>query len=433
MLKDLGVIDQMCYWFSSGSQTSTVNLEVVLQEEVDEETLKYAVMRAMQTRSVFRSHPVIVDGRVKVSVEDDITDVPVFPARDEARKYGTDDTYGYLFYFSYKDKELIFHMFHGLTDGMPSLEFLIMVVNFYIQKAKGVEYDPPAPDSPDDFMILDHVMEKSANEIAIGRFEPEDHADEVLHLPEKFYDESEGKWRVFEIAVPLTPLLSLTKSLGTSVVPLLEAIIGNTIRKRYDVGDKMIVCFTPIDMRRIFGCDTKHNGSSVAMIPYRAMMDDLDLGERSVLLRRMLSYQIKPGNIRDALKKTCEPYEQAVAQPYSIEQIVPAIKWMKTMKKYMPPYTYGLSYAGKVAFLDQVEPFVVSGKANVSGGEVPYMISAIESRGVVRLMVSQSFEDDGLTKEIYKAILDAIPGTEFIDWGIRKYDRLDLADLEHIE
>ncbi len=433
MLRNLGAIDQMCYWFSSGNQTSTVNLEVVLREDVDEEILKDAVMRAMQTRSVFRSHPVIVEGRVKVSIDADVMKVPVFAASDKTRKIGTADTYGYLFYFSVQKNELTFHMFHGLTDGMPSLEFLTMVVNYYFQKAKGIHFDPPEPDSPDEFMILDYVMEKSANDNSIGRFEPEEHADEVFHLQEEQFEESACKWRVFEIDVPLLPLLTLTKSKGTSVVPMFEAIIGNAIRKHYVVGDKMIVCFTPVDMRRIFGCDTKHNGSSVVMLPYRAMMDGLDIDKRALLLRRILEFQIRPGNIRDGLKRTCIPYWQAESQPYPIEQIVPMIKWMKVRKKYMPPNTYGLSYAGNVSFLEQVEPYVVSAKANVSGGEVPFMIAAIESKGVVRLMISQSFGDDGLTKTIYREMRDVIPETEFIDCGIRKYDRLDLEDLEHID
>ncbi len=432
MLKDLGAIDQMCYWFSSGNQTSTVNLEVVLQEEVDEEALKYAVLKAMQTYSVFRSHPVIVEGRVKASVEDDITNVPVFAADGKIRKIGTSDTYGYLFYFSFHNNELIFHFFHGLTDGMPSHRFLITVVNFYFEKAKGIVFDSPEPDCPDDFMILDYIMEKNVNDLAIGMFEPEDHADDVFHFPEEQFEESACQWRVFEIDVPLMPLLTVTKSIGTSVVPMFEAIIGNSIRNHYDVGNKMIVCFTPVDMRRIFGCETDHNGSSVASLPYRAMMDELDIGERAKLLRLILDYQTRPTNVYEALRRRCIPYFEAEAQPFPIEQIVPAIKWMKARKNYIPPNTYGLSYAGKVMFSEQVEPYIVSAKANVSGGDVPYMIAAIESKGIIRMMVSQCFEDDGLTKLIYNDLESVIPGTAFIDHGIRKYDRLDLADLEHI-
>ena len=108
-----------------------LNWRVVLQEEIDETRFKRAVMKSMQTHAVFRTHPVIINVRVKASVKDDIEDVPVFLEDNKARKYGTIDTCGYLFYFSLNKNRLVFHVFHGLSDGMPSHDFLVTVLSYY--------------------------------------------------------------------------------------------------------------------------------------------------------------------------------------------------------------------------------------------------------------------------------------------------------------
>jgi hypothetical protein len=425
-------MDQICYWFSSGDHTSSVDLEVVLQNDVEEEILKYAVMRAMQIHGIFRSHPVIVEGRVKISIDDEISNVPVFASDDQPRRIGTSETNGYLFYFSYRKNALVFHIFHGLTDGMPSLEFLVTVVNCYVQKAEGVEYDQPEPCMPDDFSKFESVLESASDNLTIGRFVPENHKDEVFYISEERFEERSRKFKAFEIDVPLKPILSLAKSYGTSVLPLFEAMIGGAIRKYYDVGNRMIVGLTPVDMRRIFRCDTKHNASSMVALPYRAMMDELDLGKRAALLRRILEFQVRPENIRQGIKDICEPYKQADAQPYPIEQIVDMINWVKARKKSVQPYTYGLSYPGNISFAETVEPYIVSMTACVSESEVPFMIAACEVKGVIRMMISQSFEDDGLAKAIYREIAESIPETEFMDRGTRIFDRLDLKDLEHV-
>ena len=69
MFRDVSIDSQLYYWFISGDQTSTVEWEVVLKEEVDEAALKTAVADVMSIFVNFRSHPVIINGRLKISGE----------------------------------------------------------------------------------------------------------------------------------------------------------------------------------------------------------------------------------------------------------------------------------------------------------------------------------------------------------------------------
>ena len=78
MFRDVSIDSQLYYWFISGDQTSTVEWEVVLKEEVDEAALKTAVADVMSIFVNFRSHPVIINGRLKISGEGEGTLLEVY-------------------------------------------------------------------------------------------------------------------------------------------------------------------------------------------------------------------------------------------------------------------------------------------------------------------------------------------------------------------
>ena len=78
MFRDVSIDSQLYYWFISGDQTSTVEWEVVLKEEVDEAALKTAVADVMSIFVNFRSHPVIINGRLKISEEGEETLLEVY-------------------------------------------------------------------------------------------------------------------------------------------------------------------------------------------------------------------------------------------------------------------------------------------------------------------------------------------------------------------
>ena len=78
MFRDVSIDSQLYYWFISGDQTSTVEWEVVLKEEVDEADLKTAVADVMSLFVNFRSHPVIINGRLKISREGEGTLLEVY-------------------------------------------------------------------------------------------------------------------------------------------------------------------------------------------------------------------------------------------------------------------------------------------------------------------------------------------------------------------
>ena len=60
--------------------------------------------------------------------------------------------------------------------------------------------------------------------------------------------------------IPLDQMLAFTRKNESSVIPAWNAVIGKAIRKTYDVGQKDIVCYVPIDLRPIFHFETGRKG-----------------------------------------------------------------------------------------------------------------------------------------------------------------------------
>ena len=202
--------------------------------------------------------------------------------------------------------------------------------------------------------------------------------DDVFRLSVERFNEGERKWMMFEIDVPLAPLLSASKCSESSIVPVLETMIGNAIRRNYNVGDKTIIGYTPVDMRSVFRVKTGSNDSTTVAIPYRPVMDKYDLSKRYMFMRSILDIQIQPENINIGLLDLTEKYRKVDSQPYPIESIVPVVKKKSVRVGGMTPYTYGLLYPGKISFPNQVEPFVDSIAISVSGCSSPLMIEACE-------------------------------------------------------
>ena len=431
MYKKLSIDDQLFYWFVSADQTSTIKWKISLSGRIDEDVLKKAVAMAMNIHRCFRQRPVVVEGRVKTIEEEDIKEVPIFRKDGKIRRFGTSDTLGYLFFFSYEDKELMLSLFHGLADGKASLIFLRTVLSCYFNESEGLHINIDEEGSLTDVSFMEEVLKEYEDTKPLGRYDARQRNEEIFVLPYEQFELSKRSWHIFEIDVPLKPLLTISKSNESSIVPLLEAIIGKALRKRYDVNEKTILAYTPVDMRSIFAKDSGSNASSNVSLAYRKELDRYELGKRSMFLRSIMDLQIQPENIVEGLRPKMGAFRMADSQPYSIEMIVPQIMKMMAANENKETHTYGLSYLGKVAFPEEVETMVDAVKLSVSAYSFPFMIEACEYKGTIRMTISQLFDSDEVAIVIFEKIRELIPEAEFADRGLRIYERLDLQKLEH--
>jgi hypothetical protein len=255
--------------------------------------------------------------------------------------------------------------------------------------------------------------------------------EDVFHLPEENFGKRTTVQHICEIDVPIGPLLALSKNSESSVVPTLHAFIGRAIRKTYDVGDKVIIGYTPVDLRPIFHFQTSGNASSNFPIPYSERMDRHDLRERAMFLRSIMDLQLQPENLYERVRSTWERSVPFISKPLPAG-LKSKIVVREGRKTDTASYTYGISYAGKVRFGEEIDPHVTSLTACAGSYSYPLWILACEFGGTLRMVFTQSYESDKLVRNICEEIAAEIPGTSFSDWGHHEFDEFYYRHLQHL-
>ena len=196
-------------------------------------------------------------------------------------------------------------------------------------------------------------------------------------------------------------------------------------------GDKIIIGYTPVDLRPIFNFKTSGNASSNFPIPYSKALDRYELTERAMFLRSMLDVQIQPENLYQRVKSVWDRLKPFTEKPLPTG-LKTKVAVQSGRKTDTGIYTYGISYAGKVRFGDEIDPYVTSVTACAGSYSYPVWILACEFGGTLRLVFTQSYESDALVRNICREMAEEIPGTTFKDWGHHRFDEFLLTDIQHL-
>ena len=427
-IRPLYFADEIFYWARIGRQATVLELQCTLTQKIDPEALEAALLHALRVHTNFRIRPVIVNGRFQAML-DDLKKAPLYAKDGRMRQPGTDDTEGLMLYAEYEEKDITLHVFHGLSDLRGMFAFLNTMLKFYYHESVQTAAGLPEPDSTDTIPCYEKIMERAPGGPA-GSFLPDEVS--VFHLPEKTFGKRTTVQRVCEIDLPLEPLLAVSKRSGSSVVPTLQAFIGRAIRKTYDVGEKTIIGYTPVDLRPVFHFETSGNASSSFPLPYSASLDRQSIEERALFLRNYLNFQKQPENLYSGVKRIVDKAAPVIKSP-----LPPGLKahLIVNVGRMMDraSYTYGLSYAGKVRFDEAVDPYVASVTACAGSYSYPLWIMACEFHGTLRMILTQSYESIRLAKNICKELSLEIPGMNFTDRGYHAFDEFHWTKLRRID
>ena len=428
MIREFVYSDEIFYWARIGHQPTVLEVQCTLAQNAEPQALGEALLGALRVHTNFRARPVVVRGKFLASIED-VETPPLYEETGVKRCLGTNETEQLMIYATYKERVVTLHVFHGLSDFRGICAFLNTMLKFYFNYLGQTDVELPEPDSRDTIPCFENILEGGAPGEPEGYFVPKE--EDVFRIPEEGF----GKWttlqHICEIDVPIEPLLALSRSCKSTVVPTLHALIGRAIRKTYDVGEKDVIGYTPVDLRPIFHFETSGNASSNFPIPYSKELDGKDLSERAKTLRSLLDVQIRPENLYERVRST---WDRSV--PFINTHLPAGIKTQVVVrsgrKTDTASYTYGISYAGKVRFGDEIDPLVSSLTACAGSYSYPLWILACEFGGTLRLVFTQDYESDTLVRNICQEIASEIPGTTFSDWGHHKFDELHLRHLQHL-
>ena len=445
-MEKLYFFDETFYWARSGRRATVIEAECELTQNVRPDVLRTAVVGALRVHRNFRARPVIVGRRFFVETSE--AELVTVVREDEGeyhssegeyhslgrpRSLGTKETGGLMLYVTYGERRFTLHVFHGLADMRSICAFLKTVLSFYCHTGD----DPlPAADSMDTFPCHEHILQGGAPGQPEGKFIPQEH--DIFHLPEKLFSSRTTRQRIIDIDLPLAPLLAFARKNGSSVVPALNAVVGRAIRQCYDVGQKEIVCYVPIDLRRVFHFESGGNGAAPFSLPYTAETDRLPVGERARRLRMELNVQTRPENLYATVAQQWSDYDQIFSSSLPVRQMSPSII-KNGRKKDAANNTYGISYAGHLDFFDEQSGEAERGDAaaqqvkavGVSAGSYSYplWIVACEYKGIIRMRLVQAFESDRLATDIHQEFATLFPGTTYTDQGWHDFDSFLLGSV----
>ena len=422
-MKELYFFDETFYWCRSGRRATVIEAECELTQSVRPDELRAAVVSALRVHRNFRARPVIVGRRFYVEDSEAEKVAVVSEADGLPRHLGTKETGGLMLYVSCGERRFTLHVFHGLADMRSICGFLHTVLRFYCQAGGD---NLPAADSIDTFPCHEHILGEGAPGEPKGKFIPQEH--DIFHLPEKLFSSRTTRQRIIDIDLPLAPLLAFARENGSSVVPALNVVVGHAIRQCYDVGQKEIVCYVPIDLRQVFHFESGGNGAAPFSLPYTAETDRLPVGGRARRLRMELNVQTRPENLYATVAQQWSDYDQIFSSPMPVRQMSPSII-RSGRKRDSANNTYGISYAGHLDFGDAVAQLVQTVGVSAGSYSYPLWIVACEYKGIIRMRLVQAFESDRLATAIHQEFATLFPGTTYTDRGRHDFDSFLLGSV----
>ena len=420
-MEKLFFFDETFYWGRSGKRATVIEAECELTQSVRPEELRAAVLSALRVHRNFRARPVIVGRRFFVETSE-VEQVTVVSENDQPRNL-IKDTVGLMLYVSYGENCFTLHVFHGLGDMRSICAFMGTVLKFYCHTCNDSQL---AADSIDTFPCHEHILEGGTPGEPQGKFIPQEH--DIFHFPEKLFSSRTTKQRIIDIDLPLAPILAFARENGSSVIPVLNAVIGRVIRQCYDVGQKEIVCYVPTDLRQVFHFESGGNGAIPFSLPYTAETDRLPVGERARRLRMELNVQTRPVNLYATVAQLRADFDKIFSAPMPVRLTSPQVV-KSGRKKDSAINTYGISYAGHLDFGDAIALQVKTVGVSAGSYSYPLWIVACEYKGIIRMRLVQAFKSDRLAIAIHQELAALFPGTTYTDRGRHDFDSFPLSSV----
>ncbi len=302
-MRELGVSDKYFYFTASGQRmTMDFRVNLKFKAQVNHEALITAADEALRLFPEYSVKPVLNGSRV--FYEENHNHVALLPS-EQLFDFGTSDMNSYLFCFQAdpsKENEVIFSVYHGLSDWNGLFRFLKAIICRYAVHVKGL---------PDDYfkgVIRSKAPDKSewANEAnlnpyefyadkdAIPSYKPEIPGD-IFTMPEDDYSVDSPSTRHVRITLSTSQFIKAAKSLNTSFVPYLLYIVSNALQGVYN-NDKNIFLVLPADLRNVFNKDTIVNFSESVLLPSSLQELSAPIEEQCRRFRKLINLQKKPEN-----------------------------------------------------------------------------------------------------------------------------------------
>ena len=400
----------------SGEKADTLILETELEIPVEAEALKRGLKAAMQNFPHFSSKPFIKGDKLYTVVDDQLL-LPVFSERNEGRCFGTDETFGYLFYISYQQNKFRLHAFSGLCDAEGAYIFLnTLLYNYFNEESNET--------APAGYSVIDpyqRALDTLGGEVpspdsfwdGISGWLGVEHPFTLISEPKAEY---ENGFRVYSLDVPADSLARIAEEAESSLCILLDVLAADTLRKVCEVNEQMVSANTLFSLRREFDINCCANASYSLCLPYDPQMDRLSLPRKAAVMERTLRIMTTRENLRNVLSSRVKQCRKLFSEDDSIKKRCVAIAGNRR-DELKSTSTFQMSYLKQSVFTGISSYPIKAIRAITVPCAIPLCVNAIEDEKGVHISWSSSVDDDRLFQHFFTQMSELIPKTTQTDLG----------------
>ena len=433
-MRELGASDKYFYYTASGTG-ATMDVRVLLKfkEAVNHQALLSAAQEALSLFPEYSVQPVLKGSRV--FYEENHNPVAILPA-GSYYDFGTSDMNGYLFCFQSdpaKEREVVFSVYHGLSDWNGLNRFLKTIVCRYAVKVKGLADDAfngvirsQAPESSEwqtqaNLDPYEFYAKKAENPA------PNPEALSNILEAEYEYDFAAPECKCYRITLSTSQYIKMTKSHNTSFVPYLLYLATKSLRKAYDT-DKNIVMILPVDLRNVFKSDTIVNFSDSILVPATLEQSNAPLDEQFHRFRGLVNSQRNPEDYSHFLYDKVQKLKGFEAAPEGI--VAKSRELTLQTPDIVKSISAAITYLGILDMPegadDLLEDVIVLSPAGAS-------VIVVTTYGDEMSIISmQRYNSDKLVKSICRELNTAGLETKLTDCGMINRNVMNLERLKRV-
>lgn len=394
--------------------TRTMRLSCELTETVDTEILQHAVEKTLRTRPQFKVR--IRRGLFWHYLE--TTDAMPIVAKESGRPcpllYGRDYMGILHFNISYFENRINLDIFHALSDGTGALEFLNILVGYYLKLSH------PNDEELQNVKLGSGASEGDLNQDSFDKFYEKTKLSEALNFTATDYSGDENKQaskpkkayhfygrklpydqlQFIEIKMPVAMLMSKAKEIGVSVASYIGAEMMMAMYKSMPgIRKKMpITVSMPVNLRNYYNSETARNFFNSISISY------IFTGEETVeLLAKEFDHKLKESIAPEKIKQQMDRY-QKIERLAFVRMVPLAIKQpvvRNGSKNQNKRVSFVLSNLGVMKPADEIKKYIEGFSAFCSHEEIFITMNSYGEE--FKLGVTYAYSDTTLIKDLVRS------------------------------
>ena len=389
------------YIYAGGVKSAVEAFRFVLDAEIEEEKLHYAVERLLQRLPWLSLKPYITkEGRLNAYA--DAVGKPVYHDDGSQRFLGSKDTQGYLFYVSFKEHEIWLRIGHSLSDGRGMMLICQLLLYYYLEAQYGSIDDEGLlgadlkPDEAELCPLDDYAEAFTGSTINSSR------PDSVLNIAgaREYLTTQQNKMIVMK--TDLSEIKKTVKSFGTTPAVFLSAVLFEAVHDHIPSENGNVNLLLPVDLRGTLG------GRGVMNFCGSMQIDDTELqqctfdkqisGIKAQLeAKRQKDYQLGSFKALTSLLTLFDAFDLNDANAYKEQR--KRNSWAGKDR-----CTLLFTNIGKIYIPGDIEKHIVSFNTYQVNTDYFPMLAMDVEKDKSRLILTQSSEDESFAKALIASL-----------------------------